>query len=146
MGRRQQHERLFGSRFDLCVSLCVADSHLHLLFREHVGIPDSRGFVLPHRHPSRLLSVVQVSAMTYMNEAYDCLIAKLKKELFETEKKMDDMYMQDNTAISMLLDFILADHGATITMKLAQRIENSGGKGIVAFVEDKIGELGLEDA
>lgn len=84
--------------------------------------------------------------MTYMNEAYDCLIAKLKKELFETEKKMDDMYMQDNTAISMLLDFILADHGATITMKLAQRIENSGGKGIVAFVEDKIGEMGLEDA
>lgn len=84
--------------------------------------------------------------MTYMNEAYDCLIAKLKKELFETEKKMDDMYMQDNTAISMLLDFILADHGATITMKLAERIENSGGKGIVQFVEDKIQDMGLEDA
>ena len=84
--------------------------------------------------------------MTYMNEAYDCLIAKLKKDLFETEKKMDDMYMQDNTAISMLLDFILADHGATITMKLAQRIEDSGGKGIVQFVEDKIQDMGLEDA
>ena len=84
--------------------------------------------------------------MSYMNEAYDCLIDKLKKELFETGKQMDEMYMQDNTAISMLLDFILADHGATITMKLAQRIENSGGKGIVAFVEDKIGDLGLDKA
>lgn len=84
--------------------------------------------------------------MTYMNEAYDCLIAKLKKELFETEKKMDDMYMEDNTAISMLLDWILEDQGATIARKLAQRIEDSGGKGIVQFVEDKIQDMGLEDA
>lgn len=84
--------------------------------------------------------------MTYMNEAYECLVGKLKKQLSETEKKMDEMYMEDNTAISMLLDWILEDQGATIARKLAQRIEDSGGKGIVAFVEDKIADMGLEDA
>ena len=82
--------------------------------------------------------------MKHMQEAYECLISKLKRQLFETEKKMDEMYMQDNTAISMLLDWILEDQGATIARKLAQRIEDSGGKGIVEFVEDKISDMELE--
>lgn len=79
--------------------------------------------------------------MSYMQEAYECLIKRLKEEL----KRADDRFVQDNCTISMLLDFILEKHGAKVCRDLAETIEEDGGRGVVDFVRDKIYEAGLEE-
>ena len=39
---------------------CVADAHFHLLCRGALGLPDCRGYHVPHWDPARLLPVVPI--------------------------------------------------------------------------------------
>jgi hypothetical protein len=80
----------------------------------------------------------------YLHEAYECLITKLKENIDELNAKMDERYCADNTAISMLLDFVLEHHGPQVTRTLAEEIDEAGGYEVADYLRDKMEEKGIE--
>jgi len=78
--------------------------------------------------------------MTRMQQAYEALIDNLEEEIEDLQEKRGS----DNTAIGILLDFVLDRHGAKVTKELAETIEKEGGTGIVDFVADKCYLRGLD--
>ncbi len=83
--------------------------------------------------------------MNHIHEAYDALIDKLKKQIEERDQKMDEVYCREAETISLLLDFIIDQHGRSIALGLAHAAEEKGGKHVVSFVKDKCHDLGLDE-
>ena len=81
----------------------------------------------------------------YLHEAYEALVEKLKKQVEETTRQMDEVYCREAETISLLLDFIIEKHGRAIALGLAHAAEDKGGKHVVSFVKDKCHDLGLDE-
>lgn len=80
--------------------------------------------------------------MSHLQEAYDCLIDKLKQNISELHGEIDRVAFEDVTPIRMLWDFIVKHHGTNAALGLAKQIDiaNNDPGQYESYVKENYGD------